>query len=43
MSSRHRYLVAELGGKLEDERTELEKEDANARHEFGMLSQDLKA
>merc|ERR1711871_890090 len=34
---------ANLAGKFEDERTDLEKEETNARHAFEMLSQDLKA
>jgi len=36
-------MLTKLGGKFEDERTELEKEETNARHAFEMLSQDLKA
>jgi len=36
-------MLTKLGGKFEDERTELEKEETNARHSFEMLSQDLKA
>ena len=37
------YMITQLGGKLEDERTELDKEETNARHAFEMLPQDLKA
>merc|ERR1719399_445864 len=36
-------MLTKLGAKFEDERTELEKEEMNARHAFEMLSQDLKA
>jgi len=36
-------MLTKLGTKFEDERTELEKEETNARHAFEMLSQDLKA
>ena len=36
-------MLTKLGIKFEDERTELEKEETNARHAFEMLSQDLKA
>lgn len=36
-------MLSKLGTKFEDERTELEKEETNARHAFEMLSQDLKA
>jgi len=36
-------MLTKLGGKFEDERTELEKEETNARQAFEMLSQDLKA
>jgi len=36
-------MLTKLAGKFEDERTDLEKEETNARHAFEMLSQDLKA
>jgi len=36
-------MLTKLGTKFEDERTELEKEETNARHAFEMLSQDLKS
>merc|ERR1719345_482227 len=36
-------MLTKLGGKFEDERTDLEKEETNARQAFEMLSQDLKA
>ena len=36
-------MWTKLGAKFGDERTELEKEETNARHALGMLSQDLKA
>jgi len=36
-------MLAKLQSKFEDERTELEKEETNARQAFEMLSQDLKA
>ena len=35
-------MLTKLAGKFEDERTDLEKEETNARHAFEMLSQDLK-
>merc|ERR1712159_141697 len=36
-------MLTKLAAKFEDERTDLEKEETNARHAFEMLSQDLKA
>merc|ERR1719449_124291 len=36
-------MLTKLAGKFEDERTDLEKEETNARHAFEMLTQDLKA
>ena len=36
-------MLTKLGCRFEDERTELEKEETNARHAFEMLPQDLKA
>ena len=36
-------MLTKLAGKFEDERTDLEKEETNARHAFEMLSQDLNA
>jgi len=36
-------MLTKLAGKFEDERTDLEKEETNARQAFEMLSQDLKA
>merc|ERR1712159_357336 len=36
-------MLTKLAGKFEDERTDLEREETNARHAFEMLSQDLKA
>ena len=44
-SSRLKVVImfTKLGGKFEVMRTELEKEETNARHAFEMLSQDLKA
>merc|ERR1719271_1232297 len=36
-------MLTKLAGKFEDERTDLEKEETNARQAFEMLAQDLKA
>merc|ERR1719473_959858 len=36
-------MLTKLAGKFEDERTDLEKAETNARQAFEMLSQDLKA
>merc|ERR1712159_635801 len=36
-------MLTKLAGKFEDERTDLEKEETNARHAFELLAQDLKA
>merc|ERR1719316_1742645 len=36
-------MLAKLASKFEDERTDLEKEERNARSAFEMLTQDLKA
>merc|ERR1719248_547893 len=36
-------MLTKLAGKFENERTDLEKEETNARHAFEMLQQDLKA
>merc|ERR1719473_1413081 len=36
-------MLAKLSSKFEDERTDLEKEETNARQAFEMLTQDLKA
>merc|ERR1719482_1545355 len=36
-------MLAKLASKFEDERSDLEKEETNARQAFEMLSQDLKA
>merc|ERR1719207_155806 len=36
-------MISKLQSKFEDERTELEKEETNARQAFEMLTQDLKA
>merc|ERR1712118_267843 len=36
-------MLTKLASKFEDERTDLEKEETNARQAFEMLTQDLKA